>query len=219
MATNKKLELNTKYLLFTKYNTIPGLEVEVVGLINQQEAKDLPFSITNLAINEKVVDSEDTDVYLIDQLYFKCIYKDEDNNETIYLVWDDIIDEIRTTRLSVQYKYNLLLDVDTGIDVSLNTVIESVASYIGTNFGPNIRPTITSLGIVSDELTTDDILNQYKEQLEICKTVLNKLASLKQIETLINYFAKDDMIEKIKTMSDQLTNIQDTMGTISDLIS
>lgn len=219
MATNKKLELNTKYLLFTKYNTIPGLEVEVVGLINYQEAEDLPFSITNLAINEKVVDSEDTDAYLKDQLYFKCIYKDEDNNETIYLVWDDIIDEIRTTRLSVQYKYNLLLDVDTGIDVSLNTVIESVASYIGTNFGSNIRPTITSLGIVSEELTRDDILNQYKEQLEICKTVLNKLASLKQIETLINYFAKDDMIEKIKTMSDQLTNIQDTMGTISDLIS
>ena len=192
------LSINSKYLLYTNYSTISALKVKVIGILNYSKAQEVPYSIKNLAINEKVVDTtnNDTEEYLKNQLYYLCIYTDANGKETPYLVWDDVIDTQRTTKLSISYDYSLNLEVSSDI------------------------PTLISNG--ETKSTTDtktQELNKYKELFNIATGVAEKLANLKQIESLINYFAKDDMYEKVNNLSEQLSNIESTVATISAQIS
>ena len=216
------LSINSKYLLYTNYSTISALKVKVIGILNYSKTQEVPYSIKNLAINEKVVDitNNDTEEYLKNQLYYLCIYTDANGKETQYLVWDDVIDTQRTTKLSISYDYSLNLEVSSDLISDLPTIENSITTFIKTTYGNSVIPTLVSNGEV--ESTTDSKtqeLNKYKELFNIATGVAEKLANLKQIESLINYFAKDDMYEKINDLSEQLSNIQSTVATISAQIS
>ena len=216
------LSINSKYLLYTNYSTISALKVKVIGILNYSKAQEVPYSIKNLAINEKVVDitNNDTEEYLKNQLYYLCIYTDANGKETQYLVWDDVIDTQRTTKLSISYDYSLNLEVSSDLISDLSTIENSINTFIKTTYGNSVIPTLVSNGEVKS--TTDSKtqeLNKYKELFNIASGVAEKLANLKQIESLINYFAKDDMYEKINDLSEQLSNIESTVATISAQIS
>lgn len=216
------LSINSKYLLYTNYSTISALKVKVIGILNYSKAQEVPYSIKNLAINEKVVDTtnNDTEEYLKDQLYYLCIHTDANGNETPYLVWDDVIDTQRTTKLSISYDYSLNLEVSSDLISDLPTIENSINTFIKTTYGNSVIPTLISNG--ETKTTTDtktQELNKYKELFNIATGVAEKLANLKQIESLINYFAKDDMYEKMNNLSEQLSNIQSTVATISAQIS
>lgn len=216
------LSINSKYLLYTNYSTISALKVKVIGILNYSKAQEVPYSIKNLAINEKVVDitNNDTEEYLKNQLYYLCIYTDANGKETQYLVWDDVIDTQRTTKLSISYDYSLNLEVSSDLISDLSTIENSINTFIKTTYGNSVIPTLVSNGEVKS--TTDSKtqeLNKYKELFNIATGVAEKLANLKQIESLINYFAKDDMYEKINDLSEQLSNIESTVATISAQIS
>lgn len=221
-GTANNLSINSKYLLYTNYSTISALKVKVIGILNYSKAQEVPYSIKNLAINEKVVDTtnDDTEEYLKDQLYYLCIYIDTNGNETQYLVWDDVIDTQRTTKLSISYDYSLNLEVSSDLISDLPTIENSITTFIKTTYGNSVVPTLVGNGEV--ESTTDtktQELNKYKELFNIATGVAEKLANLKQIESLINYFAKDDMYEKVNNLSEQLSNIESTVATISAQIS
>lgn len=216
------LSINSKYLLYTNYSTISTLKVKVIGILNYSKAQEVPYSIKNLAINEKVVDitNNDTEEYLKNQLYYLCIHTDANGKETQYLVWDDVIDTQRTTKLSISYDYSLNLEVSSDLISDLSTIENSINTFIKTTYGNSVIPTLISNGEVKS--TTDSKtqeLNKYKELFNIASGVAEKLANLKQIESLINYFAKDDMYEKINDLSEQLSNIESTVATISAQIS
>lgn len=216
------LSINSKYLLYTNYSTISALKVKVIGILNYSKTQEVPYSIKNLAINEKVVDitNNDTEEYLKNQLYYLCIYTDANGKETQYLVWDDVIDTQRTTKLSISYDYSLNLEVSSDLISDLSTIENSINTFIKTTYGNSVIPTLVSNGEVKS--TTDSKtqeLNKYKELFNIATGVAEKLANLKQIESLINYFAKDDMYEKINDLSEQLSNIESTVATISAQIS
>lgn len=216
------LSINSKYLLYTNYSTISTLKVKVIGILNYSKAQEVPYSIKNLAINEKVVDitNNDTEEYLKNQLYYLCIHTDANGKETQYLVWDDVIDTQRTTKLSISYDYSLNLEVSSDLISDLSTIENSINTFIKTTYGNSVVPTLVSNGEVKS--TTDSKtqeLNKYKELFNIATGVAEKLANLKQIESLINYFAKDDMYEKINDLSEQLSNIESTVATISAQIS
>ena len=68
-GTANNLSINSKYLLYTNYSTISALKVKVIGILNYSKAQEVPYSIKNLAINEKVVDTtnNDTEEYLKDR--------------------------------------------------------------------------------------------------------------------------------------------------------
>lgn len=216
------LSINSKYLLYTNYSTISALKVKVIGILNYSKAQEVPYSIKNLAINEKVVDTtnNDTEEYLKDQLYYLCIHTDANGKETQYLVWDDVIDTQRTTKLSISYDYSLNLEVSSDLISDLPTIENSINTFIKTTYGNSVIPTLIGNG--ETKTTTDtktQELNKYKELFNIATGVAEKLANLKQIESLINYFAKDDMYEKMNNLSEQLSNIQSTVATISAQIS
>ena len=216
------LSINSKYLLYTNYSTISGAKIKVIGILNYTKAQEIPYSIKNLSINEKVVDlnTEDTELYLKDQLYYLCIVTDLDGKETPILVWDDIIDTQRTTKLSAAYDYSLNLEVSSDLIADLPTIENSITTFIKTTYGNSVVPTLVGNGEVktSTDAKTQE-LNKYKELFSSAVTVAEKLASLKQIESLINYFAKDDMYEKVNGLAEMLSNIQNTVNTISAQIS
>ena len=183
------LSINSKYLLYTNYSTISRLKVKVIGILNYSKAQEVPYSIKNLAINEKVVDTtnNDTEEYLKNQLYYLCIYTDANGRETPYLVWDDVIDTQRTTKLSISYDYSLNLEVSSDLISDLPTIENSINTFIKTTYGNSVIPTLISNGEVKS--TTDSKtqeLNKYKELFNIASGVAEKLANLKEIESLIN---------------------------------
>lgn len=221
MGTMTKLSINSKYNLYTNYATISGVQISVEAILNYDAAQNRGFSITNLAINEKVIDlnSDETIEYLKDQLYYLCIHTDVNNNESVYLVWDDIIDSDKTTKLSTKYNYTLELDISSNLISNLPTIENSIKTYINQTYGSSVTPTLTSNGETSTLDTTTQELNKYKELFNEAKGIADKLASLKQIESLINYFANDDMYSKIQELSDSLNSIQTTVSTIAEMIS
>lgn len=217
-----KLSINSKYLLYTNYSTISGVKIKVIGILNYSKAQEIPYSIKNLGINEKVVDTsnDDTEEYFKNQLYYLCVYTDNTGKETQYLIWDDVIDSKRTTKLSVSYDYSLNLEVSSDLITDLPTIENSINTFIKSTYGNSVIPTLVGNGetiSTSDSKTQE--LNRYKELFNIAHGVAEKLANLKQIESLINYFAKDDMYEKINSLSEQLSNIESTVATISAQIS
>jgi hypothetical protein len=216
------LSINSKYLLYTNYSTIAGLKIKVIGILNYTKAQEVPYSIKNLAINEKVVDTstDNTEEYLKNQLYYLCVHTDSAGKETPYLVWDDVIDTQRTTKLSISYDYSLNLEVSSDLIADLPTIENSINTFIKSTYGNSVIPTLIGNGEAKSTTDTKtQELNRYKELFGIATGVAEKLANLKQIETLINYFAKDDMYEKISGLSEQLSNIESTVATISAQIS
>ena len=216
------LSINSSYLIYTNYSTIAGLKVKVIGILNYDKAQEYPYSIKNLAINEKVIDTtiDDTEKYLMNQLFYLCLHTDSTGKETPYIIWDDIIDTQKTTKLSVAYDYTLNLDVSSDLIADLSTIENSITTFIRTTYGNSVIPTLVSNGEVSSTADTKtQELNKYKELFGVAKGVAEKLASLKQIESLINYFAQDDMHEKINSMSEELSIIQSTISTISAQLS
>ena len=221
-GTANNLSINSSYLLYTNYSTISNLKVKVIAIMNYEKTNEVPYSIKNLAINEKVIDtsSDDTEEYLTKQLYYLCIATDSTGKETPYIVWDDIIDTSRTTKLSISYDYSLNLEVSSDLITNLSTIENSITTFISSTYGTSVTPTLVLNGEVDS--TTDQTtqeLNKYKELLNEAITLADKMAKLKQIETLIDYFAKDDMYDKITELSDALSNIQSTVATISAQIS
>lgn len=221
-GTASKLCINSEYLLFTNYGTINGEKVKVKAILNYEKANEIPFSIKNLAINEKVIDvtALETDTYIENQLYYLCISKDANGNENSILVWDDVIDSSKTTKLAAEYNYTLNLTVSAALIADLPTIENSITTFINNTYGNTVIPNLVANGEVETTLDPKtQELNRYKEMLQDAMGLADKMAKLKQIETLINYFAKDDMYQKIVSMSDALSEIQSTISTISAQIS
>lgn len=219
-GTATKLSIDSQYLIHTNYGTYMGDKIKVKAILNYEKASEISFSIKNLAINEKVIDvnADETDTYLASQLYYLC--EALDGSGTQYLFWDDIIDIINTTKLSTKYSYNLDIEVDASLVANLPTIENSIVTFIKSTYGNAVKPTLIANGEVESSLDNKtQELNKYKEMCNEASTVIDKIAKLKQIESLINYFAKDDMYTKITELSESLDYIKSTVSTISAQIS
>ena len=112
------------------------------------------------------------------------------------------------------------MEVSSDLIADLPTIENSINTFIKSTYGNSVIPTLVGNG--ETQSTTDSKtqeLNRYKELFNIAHGVAEKLANLKQIESLINYFAKDDMYEKINSLSEHISNIESTVATISAQIS
>lgn len=217
-GTLEKLEINISYLLFTKQDTISAEKVVVVGILNYEQTKDVPYDIHTVGINEKKVAQEQTtESYLQDQFFYKCV--SINNPDKVFLVWDDIIDEKRTTQLNSIYKFELTLDINNELDmalVDLKNLILMFISDIGNN--TPVKPTLTQMTIVGQN-NYKLLFEEYKLKFEEAKSVINKMASLKQIETLIEMLASGQIVSNMNKISEKQDEILSSISTISDMIS
>ena len=162
-GTATKLAIESQYLLYTNYGTYSGLNVKVKAILNHEKAAEVPFSIKNLAINEKVIDitANETDTYLNSQLFYLCV--STDGSETQYLVWDDVIDSSKTTKVSTTYNYSLNLEVNNSLIADLPTIERSITTFIQSTYGNTVIPTLVSNGEIESTLDSKtQELNKYK---------------------------------------------------------
>jgi len=221
-----KLKINTSYLLFTNYNTISTQKVKVVGIINYEQTLKLSYSVTGMSINEKVVElseeyGTDTEEYLRNQLYYKCVALNDDNKEKvdqIYLVWDDIIDTTRTTQLNTEYNYNLRLIVNNNLTESIDDIKKEIETFIEERYKKFIDVNMSINRVISRN-DTKAMLDDYMEKFEDARILITKMANLKQIETLIEMLVSGKMMDNINDISGKLSTINDTCNSISALIS
>lgn len=219
-----KLKINSSYSVYTKLRFINGDKVKVTGILNYDELENLPFSITNLAINEKVVDTTnnaETDTYLKKQQYYLCKYIN--NEEKVLILWDDVIDSNKTTRLNVDYNYNLKLSVTHEFEGSIDDVINDIQTLLFDKYKTQLESSFINTSVNSyenpfDSDNTEDTINYYREVLGEAMAVVQKIASLKQIETAIDMFVKGEFNNKMKSLIDQFGILKEGVDAISSII-
>lgn len=204
------LNIGKRYLLTTKKETVLKKSIEVVSILNYQMAQKEPYDIISLAINERVIDKENDDMsYLYSKLYYKCIIQDGTNE--VLLVWDDVIDDIRTTELSVTFQYITTLKIDDNSKIEVNEVVEAIKNSIKDKFGKDVEIDLVLQGKYgsSGETETDaSKLEKYKQMLEESN---NTLIAISQMKSGI-----DETITEIKDLklNTNLTEIAQDVSTV-----
>jgi len=227
MGTITKLKVNIPYLLFTKKETIMGEKVKVVGILNWKETQDINYSVTVLANNEKAVAlTQDTDKYLTEQFFYKCVgltystkTKTDEENNKVFLVWDDIIDSARTTQLKSNYIYQLTLTIDTNLTTPIAEVCQTIKNTINnTMFNGTVKSDIKQIAVVGQN-DYKLMLDEYMQKFEDAKSVISKIAALKQIESLIEILSNGMIVENMNKIAEKQEEILTTVATISEMIS
>jgi hypothetical protein len=215
MASAVKLQINASYNVYSLLNTISGEKLKVVGIMNYEEAKDLPYSINVLAINEKVISLEsevDTEKYMKTQLYYYC--KGLEDETKIFILWDEIIDANRTTKLTVDYTYSLILAVKETFSGSIEDVITNLRLLLGEKYANDIEASFIQVSVTGQD-EKEQLLADYKQILNEAMAVAQKLASVKQIETAIDEFVKGRFNERLASLSDQISTLNEAVSTIA----
>ena len=214
-----KLNVGKSYNLSTVQKSITKKKVKVVGFINYTEALDVPYNIRNLAINEKVIPSDDeSNSYLENLNYFKCVVLKSDNTniETseYVLVWDEIIDSNSTTELNIEYSLDLQLKINPNSDYQINEVMEGIQNYISTNYENSISSSIKINNVssnISIDNNTENLLNNMEKMKEMLKESTNVLMSLltmkNSTETLITKMENLNLSTDFNTISEKTEQI------------
>lgn len=216
------LTIGKRYLISTKKETILKSSIEVTGILNYQMAQKEPYDIISLAVNERIIDKNNDDMsYLYSQLYYKCVLNDGTNQ--IILVWDDIIDESRTTELSVTHNYDMSVKIDDNSKIESKEVISFISNAIKEKYGTNVEVEMLLKGIYGSTGETEsdaDKLAKYKEAVE---NGLNLLISFNQqklsVEELINKITELNLNNNLSDVASNVSTIKDDVTFIRAIVS
>lgn len=212
-----KLELGYTYIVSTKEKTLINKKIEVVSLLTLDEGKKrVPYDIASLAINEKVVEESEMElfVYFSDKNFYHCRELDKDGNVTgnQFLLWDDVIDETVTTLINTEYKYNMTIKIPIDSNVSKSTIIEEFISVVDENY-PNVVLDIEELGVGNRVELTE--YNQLVKKAALGEELISKLSKLISISDIVDKIIKMDFdkeftetFESLKTIKSDINNIK-----------
>lgn len=218
-----KLSINKSYNLFTKKETIAYKKVKVLGILNYEEAQTIADSIYQLAINEAVIDLEDTSSYLEKQTYYKLLVLDGTNANLV--CWDGVIDFDKTTELNVSFNLLVTIDINTNSNISIDDVKNSLSNAIINDFdskeisgsvrvvGTSESSTISESVNATEDLIKnyEDLLSQTKDVLEIIIAQENKASAVyTKMESLSN-------LTNLDTIQTRLNDIKETVEEIYNL--
>jgi len=216
------LTIGKRYLISTKKETILKASVEVTGILNYQMAIKEPYDLLSLAVNERIIDKNNDDMaYLYSQLYYKCVLNDGTNQ--IILVWDDILDETRTTELSITHNYDMSLKIDDNSKLEIKEITSFISNSIKEKYGTNVEINMVLKGIYgsSGETESDsDKLAKYKEAID---NGLNLLISFNQqklsVEELITKITELNLNNNLTEIASNVSNVKDDVTFIRAIVS
>lgn len=206
------------YQLYTKYESIAGIKVRIVGTLAYSECKKISFNMTVLAIDERIISikEENLEEFIGNDTIYHCraIDPNSDGTYSEYIVWDSIVNMDKTIKINTDYNYTLTLTVSDNTIIPISQIISNVSKFITNNYGSSVNHTLVPAintdinGEIKD--TNDDITG---EKLENIKSILNKLSSFEN--KLI------PAAEKITSadLSNKLTLILNDIDTISSGVS
>jgi hypothetical protein len=139
------------YQLYTKYETIAGEQVRIVGTLAYSEISKVPYNVTVLAINERViaVKDEDLETRISTDVIYHCraVTPKPDGTYSEYIVWDSIINKEKTIGIHENYTYELNFSITDILNSPITQMVADIEKYI-TKMYPNLNFSITK---VSDD--------------------------------------------------------------------
>jgi hypothetical protein len=198
------------YQLYTKYETIAGEQVKIIGTLAYSEISKVPYNVTILAINERVIAIKDEDLeerIAGDTIYHcRSLQPKPDGTFSEYIVWDSIINREKTIRINETYKYEINISINDVLNSPITQIITDVERYIGRMY-PSLVFNIIASPI--EEVVTSGTGSGVVTQEE------DKHA---QAEAIIDTFVKvgNKLIPAMNTIID--SNITSKLATIIDNI-
>lgn len=218
-----KLSINKSYNLFTKKETIAYKKVKVLGILNYEEAQNIADSIYQLAINEAVIDTEDTANYLENQIYYKLLALDGTNANLV--CWDGVIDFDKTTELNVGFNLLVSVDINANSNISIDDVKNSLSNAIIKDFDTKeISGTVKVVGTsetssISESVNaTEDLIKNYENLLSQTKDVLEIIiAQENKANTVYTKMESLSNLTNLDTIQTRLNEIKETVEEIYNL--
>lgn len=197
------MSLNKKYVVTTYALTYVNKSVEVVGIVNYQEALKLD-DIKMTGLNEKIID-DNYDEYFQNIEFYKCKII---GTENIIILWSDIIDPTKTSLIGEKYSYKMTLEIDMSTNVvSKDVIINSLIQTAGS-----LNATLNFKIISEDENSSVDI---FQERIAQAENVLRSLNSLAVLTPVLDSLNRDELTNKIDTININIDTINDKLETIA----
>ena len=218
-----KLSINKSYNLFTKKETIAYKKVKVLGILNYEEAQSIADSIYQLAINEAVIDTEDTANYLEKQIYYKLLTLDGTNTNLV--CWDDVIDFDKTTELNVGFNLLVSVNINANSSISIDDVKNSLSNALIRDFDSKeingsvrVVGTSESSSISESVNATEDLIKTYESLLTETKDVLEIIiAQENKANTVYTKMESLSNLTNLDTIQTRLNEIKETVEEIYNL--
>lgn len=214
-----KLTVGDIYQIYTKYETIAGVKVKVVGTLAYSEISKVSYNASVLAVNERVISVKDENLESkigSDTIYYlRAIEANADNTYAEYIVWDSIINFDKSKKLNKEYKYIMGITIKDSTNIPITQIITNIEKYITGIYGTNINFTINSASETEngEVVEEEDDLNEKLDKAISVIDSLNKLENklIPASETIIN--SKID--EKLASISQELTTIKNDVSVIA----
>jgi len=206
MVSKYIMSLNKQYVVSTFGLTYINKVVEVVGIVNYEEALKLD-DVKLTALNEKVIDSN-YEEYFADIEFYKCKLLDDSGN--IIILWSDIIDGAKTSVLGEKYNYKVSLELDnspSSSTISKDTLISELIVK-----AQEFNATLTFTSISGDSNSLVDI---YQERLKEAENVLRSLQSLNILVPTLESIERNELQTKVNTILENIDTINERLEIIA----
>jgi len=197
------MTLNKKYVVTTFGLTYVNKLVEVIGIVNYDEAVKLS-DILLIALNEKIIDSNYTD-YFSDIEFYKCKIV---GTEDVVVIWSDIIDSSKTSIVGEKFNYKVTLELSVSAQtISKDAILAELVSKAST-----YNASLVFTSVTSDQNSVVDIL---QERLTAAENIVKSLQSLSTVLPMIDSISRGDIEGKLTTIAANISTINDKIETIA----
>jgi hypothetical protein len=219
------LNVGKIYQLYTKYETIAGEKVKIIGTLAYSEIERVPYNITVLAINERIISVKDEDLeekISGDTIYHcRSVNPRPDGTFPEYIVWDSIINREKTIRINESYKYTLSLNLIDVINSPITQIISDIEKYINKMY-PGIQFAIqASSNNEETTLSNNGSGEVYTEEEKHAKAEVIIDALIKLEHRLIpaaNAIINSDLTNKVNEIVDNVDQIKSNIQIIADRV-
>lgn len=214
------LKVGSSYNFYSKYSTIIGQKVQVVGILTYNECKKYAFDMITYAINERVISVKDEDLESEignDNIYLlRALNASADNTYNEFIVWDSTVNYDKTIALDEEYTSTLTIKVDKSIDYGISQIIDTIKNAINSNYGSSVEISISTptTNITSDNTNkmatylTEDTLSKAESIIDSLNNLQNKLIPAAQ--QIIN----SNISENISTIGNNISTIKNEISLI-----
>jgi hypothetical protein len=210
------------YQLYTKYETISGEPVKIIGTLAYSEISKVPYNVTILAINERVIAIKDEDLeerIAGDTIYHcRSLNPKPDGTFSEYIVWDSIINREKTIRINETYKYEINISINDILNSPITQIITDVERYIGKMY-PNIMFNIiaSSTEEVVTSGTGSGTVTQEEDKLAQAEAIIDTLVKVgNKLVPAMNAIIDSNITSKLTTIIDNIDIINSNVQVIAN---
>jgi hypothetical protein len=219
------LNVGKIYQLYTKYETIAGEKVKIVGTLAYSEIEKVPYNVTVLAINERIISVKDEDLeekISGDTIYHcRSVNKRPDGTFSEYIVWDSIINREKTIRINEAYKYNLTINLIDAINSPITQIISDTEKHLSKLY-PGIQFSIQAASDSGETTLSDNGSGEVSSEEENhakAEVIIDALIKLEhRLIPAANAIINADLTNKVNEIVDNIDLIKTNVQIIADRV-